>query len=289
MTTMRARKPACLVVSGAGALGAKQAAALAVVQQALEPVAVGGASAGAINAAGIALGVPDVGPTWVRLLTSGSLEDWHIPGPWPLRLAGLIGSGPRCGMMAGKRMRGALGEVFGGARMGDVKLPLRVVVGNLARRRLRIVDSDNIDDADLLVADVLRCTMAVPFLIDAWQLRPSWPVLYTDGGTLANAPAGLFDDKGDIPTIVVKFACDETDRPIRGIVEFARAIMDLRQDAANANLSSSKPRNMVRVLDLVDKGDAFDFSQDKAAIDAMMRAGRIEAAAWLASRGFVDA
>lgn len=288
MTTVRARKPVCVVVSGAGALGAKQAAALAVMQQALDVRAIGGSSAGAINAAGIALGVPDVGPTWVKLLTSGSLEDWHIPGPWPIRMAGLMTSGPRCGLMAGKRMHAALVNVFGDRRMGEAQIPLRICVGNLARRRLRVVDSQDVRDENLLVADVLRCTMAVPFLIDAWQLSPDSRVLYTDGGATANAPAGLFDDMADLPTVVVKFAPDESDRPIRGLVEFARAVMDLRSDASNGNLASAKPRDQVFRLDLVDKGDAFDFSQDKSAIDAMMRAGRIEAASWIARHGLLD-
>jgi predicted acylesterase/phospholipase RssA len=249
-----------LVVSGAGALGAKQAAAIQVLGRAYQWRSASGASAGAINAAAVAFGVDDLAERWQRLLTRGDLEDWHVPGPWPIRLFGIIRS-RRFGLMAGERIRRALVDIFGDKKMGESPMPLRIVVANLPRRRVQVVNSDDPYDADIYVVDALMCSLAVPFLIDAQTLRRGHPALYSDGGSTANVPAALADYDAEVATVVVRFAPDEADRPVRDLVTFAAALFDLRSDAANESMRSRKSPHLLHELRLREGGAAFDFAQ----------------------------
>ncbi len=266
-----------VVVAGAGSNGAAEEGALSVIEKHFEIARIGGASAGSINAAGKAAGIEDMSKLWAKFLTRGDLEDWHLPGI--LRPAGVLKSSPRCGMMAGKVISKALVEVFGTMRMGDLKKPCRIVVGNLARRRIETIDSTAIEHKDLFVANVVRCSSAVPFVMDAWQIRPSDPTLYTDGGTGANVPADLWDDEPTRPTIVIRFYEDESLSPIRSIKDFALAIFNIRCDAANGSHPSRKdPKNLIFV-DIKSNGDSLDFSLDAVEVQRRRMAGILAARA----------
>lgn len=260
-----------VVVAGAGSNGAAEEGALAVIENVATIARIGGASAGSINAVGKAAGIENMATQWGKFLSRGDLEDWHLPGP--LRPLGIVKSSPRCGMMAGKVMARALGEVFGDLRMGDLGKPCRVVVGNLARRKTETIDSENEAHKRLRVVDVVRCSSAVPFVIDAWQLDPNDTTLYTDGGTGDNVPAGLWDDKPERPTVVIRFHEDETPHALHGIKDFAQAIFNIRQDAANNSHPSRKAVSRIVTIDIVTSGNSLDFSLTPDEIRARRRAG----------------
>lgn len=264
-----------VVVAGGGSDGAVEAGALAVLRTQLNFVRIGGASAGAINALAEAAGIESAPDLWRKFLTRGDLEDWHYPSP--LRPLGVLGRGR--GMMAGKRIRAALAESFGRLRMGDLKKPCRIVVGNLAIREIEVIDSDNAEHKDILVVDAACCSSAVPFVIDAQQLRPTQRTLYTDGGTGANVPAGMFDDVPGRPTLILRFANSKVPKPVITLEDFAAAIFDIRQDAANRAMPSTK--SAIYFVELPASDDSLDFSLTMPEVDRRIRQGRNAASAWV--------
>ena len=264
-----------VVVSGAGSLGPAEAGALAILRRHVTIARIGGASAGAINAVAEAAGIEDVAALWEKFLTRGDLEDFHFPGP--LKPLGLLKS-ERRGVMAGKKIRAALDAVFGTMRMGDLEKPCRVVVGNLSTREVEVIDSANPAHADLLVVDVLCATSAIPFVIDAQRISQRSSTLYTDGGTGANCPAGLFDDAPERPTVVVRFVEDKTPRPPKSMREFVGAVFDIRSDAANRAMPSAK--TALEVIEIKGSGDALDFSLTPQEVRRRYTLGLVAATAW---------
>lgn len=248
---------------------------------------VGGASAGAINASGIAFGfTPEaMVKIWTDLLTTGhkgkSLEDWKYPGVFkPLGM--FQGKG---GCMRGDVIREALQEIFGRARMGDAVLPLRIKVGGLARRRTETVYSDLESHKRLFVVDAVMCSLAVPFLIDNQQLDPpreivvvdrtgkttgkGWhegsPELYCDGGLGNNVPRALWDDIDDSlmrPTTILHFMDGDEIVPVKSFRHRLRAYINIMRDACEDE-QSKKPKEMIWDVPLVVTGDPLDFSLTK--------------------------
>ena len=276
-----------LVLSGAGALGLQEAAAIDHLSDlGFQFPCVGGVSAGAINAAGLAFGLPRLAPLWDAMLTSGKLEDFAFPGPF--KVFGIL-HGPGHGMLKGEEIRKALEGVFGslspnspkyrGLRMGDSPAHLRIVVSNLSRRRAQVIDSRNEAHKRLFVVDVLMCSLAVPFLVRAQQLDPQSPVLYADGGIARNVPSALWDDKPETLTLVVKFAENEAPRKVDSLKEMIAAVFDLVRDGAEDELSA-KPGT--QVLALRPAGNALDFTQTEEACARMEAAGLVDARAFTA-------
>ena len=264
-----------VVVAGAGSDGATEAGALTVLRDVLDVRRIGGSSAGAINAVAVAAGIADLAALWRRFLTAGDLEDWHLPGP--LRPLALLGRNR--GMMGGRRIRAALKTSLGGMRMGDLETPCRVTVGNLEIRETEVIDSETGAHKDISVVDLLCCTSAVPFLIDAQHLRPTQRTLYTDGGTGANVPAGLWDDEPARPTVVLRFRDSKVAKPIESLPDFIRAVMDIRQDAANQAMASHK--SAIHYIDLPSSGDSLDFSVTVTEVNKRIAAGEKTARAWV--------
>lgn len=256
-----------LVISGAGSNGVMEAGAIdALKSYGIKIVRAGGASAGAINAMAICAEL-DAGPLWKRFLTRGNLEDWKS---WPFRPLGVLSNGH--GMIKGARIRSALKETLGEMTLADLKKPCKIVVGNLARRRIEVIDSENKAHQTLKCVDVLCCSLAVPFLIDAQQIRPDSKTLYTDGGTGANAPAGIMDDVPARPTVVIKFTNDENPKPVRSLKDMIAAVFDIRQDASNAALPSTK--SDLFVLELPQLGNSLDFSLPIDVVEKLYDTGR---------------
>ena len=259
-----------LVAAGAGSNGLIEAVIIDELRKTFDIKRAGGSSAGSINAAGVALGLPDLTGFWRQFLTSGKLEDYHLPGV--LKPLGVLKSAPRCGMMAGNKIRQALAQVAGDTRLSDLPIITRIVVGNLSKRKTQIVDSqlglieiepDGIRQIDpqkrhVKVVDALRCSLAVPFVIDAAQLDPAEEHLYTDGGTGANAPSGLWDDH-PLPTIVISFKNSEAIRPVRTLKDFALSIFDIRQDSSNSAIATRKSGKVFKI-EIEASGDSLDFS-----------------------------
>jgi predicted acylesterase/phospholipase RssA len=262
-----------LVISGAGSNGVMEAGAIDAIKGRFRVARAGGASAGAINAVALCAEISDVADLWKEFLTRGDLEDWKT---WPIRPLGVLSGG--FGMIKGNKIRAALESILGKKELGELKRPCRLVVGNLAERKIEVIDSENPAHAELKCVDVLRCSLAVPFLIDAAQIDPKKRTLYTDGGTGANAPAGLFDDQPQRATIVIRFKSDEKPRPVKSLREMIAAIFDIRQDAANNAMQSVKSKLMI--LELPNAGNSMDFSLDKQEVMRLYELGLRHGSAW---------
>lgn len=272
-----------LVASGAGSNGLIEAVIIDELRKHVDIVRAGGASAGSINAIGCALGLNDLTGFWRKFLTAGSLEDYHLPGP--LKPLGVLKSAPRCGMMAGNRIKQAMLQVCGPARLSDLPITTRIVVGNLSKRKTQIVDSqlgllefepDGIRQIDVskrhaLAVDALRCSLAVPFVIDAARLVPDEEHLYTDGGTGANSPSGLWDDH-DLPVVLISFKNNEAIRPVKTLKDFAFSIFDIRQDSSNSAIATRKAGKVFKI-EIESTGDSLDFSLDEKEADRRIAEG----------------
>jgi predicted acylesterase/phospholipase RssA len=256
---------------------------------------VGGSSIGAIIATGLALGMEPAAmqSMLAQLLTRGqpgnrkpSLEDWKFPGA--LKPLGLLHG--RGGMMRGRVLRDALVEAFGTARMGDVVLPLKVKVGNLARRRTENVDSANETHKNLYVVDVCLCSAAVPGLIDNQQLDPhditgpnASKSLYCDGGTGNNVPRAMWDDAAGVrrPTTVVRFVDDDSLIPAITPTQKVNAYWNIIRDAAESEPSKKDPA-LVWDVPIFISGSALDLSLTNAECERRTKIGAITGRSWLA-------
>lgn len=266
------RLDAAIVMSGSGTLIPCHGGAVDVLIDKYRPVAWGGASGGGILALAFASGksVADVKTLCEELLTGKGLLDRSL---WPF---------DRFGINKGDRIRGLLGEAFGQTRMGDLKTPCRVVVCDLWTRKRHVVD--NLTDPDVLLADAGRCTMAIPLFFKAARLRPNNARLFVDGGTVDNFPHGVFDDIS-APTVGIRFAGQDNEEPIpvRSVEDYAKALFDLRQDAANGCNPSTKP--LSSVLKIRTKSDGMRFDLDKNEVRARWEDGRRSAVEFLKRRG----
>lgn len=269
-----------LVASGGGALGLTEAAAIEeLLKKGVRFTRAGGASAGAINAARVAFGAggQDLSGLWTRMLTSGKLEDWRYPGP--LRPLGALH--PPFGMLKGAAIRKALEEQFGDARMGDSPIPLRIVVSNLYAARSEVVDSTNEKHKRVRVVDGLMCSAAVPLVIPAQRLTPEDETLYTDGGMVRNAPAAIWDDADDAPTLTLRFNDRTKVVKVDEVREFVVSLFRLTRQAAEDEVSA-KPKSATIILPVM--GESLKFTQTPDACAKLRAGGTLAARVWLATR-----
>ncbi len=270
-----------LVISGAGSHGLTEAAVLRRLTRVIRFRRVGGTSAGAINAAGLAYGFTPayMVEVWRKLLIRGDLEDWKLPGP--LKYLGLFqGNG---GCIRGNVIREALKDVFGDARMGDSQLPLRIKVAGLSRRRIETVYSDLKEHKHLRVVDAVMCSLAVPFVVDNQMLDPdsATPSLYCDGGIGNNVPRALWDDgAAGRPTTVLRFADNEDIRKITKLRSRISAYFNIMRDAAEDE-RSTKPHAQIWEVPIEVTGEALDFSLDKAECDRREKLGDDVGRKWI--------
>lgn len=277
------------VISGAGALGLTEAAAMETIVEAADGVGVlgaGGASAGSINAAALAFGIGSPTKIWTEILSSGVLMDWKddLPGnlgeiEYPVHAMGIL-KGPGHGLIYGREIKKAIRKHLGDARMGDAPVPLRIVVGSLYHKRNVVIDSEKEEHKHLLVANVTTCSSAVPLMIDAQQIDDADPELFADGGTANNVPAALFDDKPE-PTLVMRFAPPLPTRDT-SLWLHLRAIFALARSGAEDERSQ---KGGSRDIVLPELGDALDFAPSSGTIAALDAGGRGAAMRWLAAGG----
>lgn len=234
---------------------------------------VGGSSAGSIAAAAIAIGMVGSGikDALRKLLTPKLLDlSW-----WPLH---------RFGIYAGDEMLAALKEVFGDRRMSEVYIPLRVVVCDLYERRPVTISSDHAGHGQLKIADVLRCSAAIPVFFKAHVLPEIWGNrLFVDGGTAANFAMGMFDDSSR-KTVGVRL-CQEAAGdavPVRTLGDYGRAVADLLMwSSNNAHISSKRWQDVVNVPA---PGSGLDFNLTASAFDERWRLGENAAVRWCDER-----
>lgn len=260
-----------------------------------------GASVGAIMAAGVAAGfTPERMRTeMVSFLTRGDLEDWCIPGPLPLKVAGFVASckRQRFGFMKGQALYAALRSVFGDMRMSELERPCRIGVGNMPRRRTMLVCSQlgliTVDAhgkvkqlmpeaRHAFVADVVRCSCGVPFLFELWRIMPDRPALYADSGIGVNVPRGAYNDTPR-DTVVFSYANSDADRPIVDLRRALEAVIDLARDAANEQPAREVPGRQVLEVSLPGSGAALDFSLLQAECDLRLKLGEDAATKFLDS------
>lgn len=273
-----------LVSSGAGALGLTEATALETVMAAGHRfVAAGGASAGSINGAGVAFGLPHLSRLWQDLLVSGKACDWKsiIPGdldnPVGILLKNAHGYNG-FGMIKGDVIREALHAKLGDVRMGDSLIPLGIVTCNLSLAQALTVSSLNEEHKHIRVVDAVMCSLAVPGVIDAQQLDPASPVLYTDGGVVKNVPEAMWDGLPGTVTFVLRFHEDHTPVKVDDPIKMLKQVFKLARSASEDEVSS-RPSTVRLYLPSV--ADALDFAPTPEACARMAVAGAGAARAWL--------
>ena len=271
----RRREPVCLVLSGGASHVVTLNGAVEAMSARRDVVAAGGASAGAIVAAAeaFALSTKVRREFFERYLARGRLLDraWNPLDRW--------------GVFAGETLHGALVEVFGGARaplkMREAVIPLRVVVCDLWTRRPVVISSDNPTHGDLLVADVLRASAAIPVFFKAWRLGgPFGARTFVDGGAAKNFPMQLFDDL-EPRTIGVRLRHEEDGEvvPVRDLGAFARAVGELVMWASsNAHVSSKRWQDVVTVDA---KGSGLDFDLRASEVERRHDSGFVQAHQWM--------
>ena len=225
------REPVDLVVSGGASHVVGLAAAAFVVDDVCDVAAVGGSSAGSIVAAALAMGLSrgEAERALRETLVDSDVLDLSL---WPLH---------RWGLHKGEALKAALRRTFRDAKMGDVWVPLRVVVCDLYERRPVVIDSETPEHRALSLVDVLYASSAIPLFFRAATLPEVWGSrLFVDGGTSANSPFGLFDDTSR-RTIGLRLETSPVEpRPVRSTADYVVALAELLLHASNNGHVSRK-------------------------------------------------
>jgi NTE family protein len=261
---MHRREAIDLVIAGGASHVVGLAGAASAIDLRRDVARVGGTSAGAIVAAALACGLTqrELRDLLGRFLGGGLLD----VSPWPFH---------RYGLHKGDALAEALRAVFRGARMRETYIPLRVVVCDLWTRQPVVIDSLDPAHAELEIVDVLRCSAAIPFWFRAHHLH-QWrgsDRLFVDGGAAANFAMHVFDDEPSRRTVGVRLLRPSVPqaRPVRGVVDFVGAVVELMLWASdNAHISSKRFADVVQVPA---EGSGLDFSLSPAEIDRRWSAG----------------
>jgi NTE family protein len=163
---MTMRKRVAQVI-GSGSVNCAAAIGLAKVL-AREQIALDllvGCSAGSIFASLMALGKPsdEVAEMAARLWTRELTEGRDHRAILSIVLPRLLGFGERFGMRSDRRVRHALGEAFGEARIEDMKIPLLVTATDFRTGEQVVIDRGSVRDA-------IRASIAIPFVFSPWDV-----------------------------------------------------------------------------------------------------------------------
>lgn len=260
---MPAREEVDVVIAGGASHVVSLAGACTELTTRVDIVRIGGASAGAIRAAGEAFAI-DVG-TMKSLMHQVLVADYLKDMSWmPMT---------RFGIYKGDNLHKALKSVFGDKKMGESLIPLRITVCDLWTRQPLMIDSENPKHMNLKVIDVLRCSAAIPVFFKAWKLPELFGNrLFVDGGTAANFSLGMFDDS-ERRTVGLRLqpASPDDVKPVRDLPSFAEAIGSLVLWASdNAYISKKRYADVITVPQI---GSGLDFNLDKKMIDDRWNAG----------------
>lgn len=281
-----------LVLSAIGSHGITEAAALKGLAKEIRFRRVGGGSAGAMNAAGLALGLtPEhMVRVWTKLLTRVAVDDWKYPGL--LKPMGILHG--RGGCIRGEEIRQFLKDAFGNARLGDVELPLRLKVGSVLRRKSETLFSEVETHKRYLIANAVLAALAMPLLFDSQRLddEPTAAAsnasnvlndLYCDVGFSAGIACGMWDDRTEQsirPTTVIRMTDAEAPGPARNALERLSAFARIARDAAEDQISN-KPADQIWDVHVPTDGNAFDFSLTTTECSRRERMGDLAAARWI--------
>ena len=163
----RSRQRAALVLSGGGALGVAHLGAVAVLQQRYEFDWFCGVSAGAIVAAGLAIGLP-IEEVYARVKKTKILSLLFAP---PLL---------RSSVFSSRKIEQKFRELFGDRRIEQLELPLTIGATDLESGESVYLRSGSLVEA-------LMATTAVPILFEPC-LNQSVQRYLVDGGLSCNLP-----------------------------------------------------------------------------------------------------
>jgi NTE family protein len=259
-----------VVLQGGGSNCVGLAAAAYELRQRRVIRRVAGTSAGGLVALALAF---DVDPERLQAVLAHALaENRLIDGDLGCFLS-------RYGWCRGDALRTTARNLVGeGARLGDARRPVAVVVGDLYARAPRVLSSWA--TPNVLVEDAATATAAIPGVFAAQEIRGLGVGnrLHVDGGVSMNFGLDLFDDQPDTPTVGIRPAQRRDGlRPVRDLKAYLWALAGLRQWAADNAYRSGKAA--VSIVD-VPGGDGLDFSLSAvdiqqrwdAGIEAMRRA-----------------
>jgi NTE family protein len=153
----------------------------------VRPVAVTGASAGALTGSLWAAGMD---PPAIRdvLLSIGMTDLVDLPMPWDA--AGRPG-----GMIRGRRMERKLGRILSDATFEDCRFDFAATAFDLDERRLHVFDSGPL-------APAVRASCALPGM---FAPAPVDGHVYWDGGTVEKVPLGPLARRDDIDLILINY------------------------------------------------------------------------------------
>lgn len=255
---------------GAGTLLGVIAGALEVLLPRMPGLGFGGTSGGGLVALALAKGMtaPEVGDLLETLLQRRDLLDKG----WP------FDQSP--GLYRGARIEGFMREVFGPARMGDLRMPARVCAWDSWTREPVVFCSAA--HPEVPVWRAARATMAIEFFFDLVRGREDNARLYGDGGLVVNVPHGLWDDKEE-PTVGLRFSHQqrtfavadliasgkgnshpEKVQPVRTWGAMVPAVAATALSTASASWPSKKAEFREVVLDTRADGMAFGLSEAEA-------------------------
>lgn len=264
--------PAYHVFSGSGTNLIQFVGAYEVVSTVYTPKGFGGSSGGGVVALALAMGMghKETEALIKKFLGRGTLALLDLPSPFDV-FDNYTKTTGDFGVFKGKSLRGFLGEAFGKKKLSDLKYPCRVSVGSLWTRQSQIISRASHPDA--LVADLARCTIAIPGVFKPSRLEPDNARTYVDGGTGKNFMVDAFDFDPSAPTIGYRIASKGEGSPSRpdGVTGEIAAIFAIQrgasEDAVSAKLGS-------RVIDIETKEDGFDFSLTQEDISRRLEEGR---------------
>lgn len=213
--------------------------------------AIGGTSGGGLLAMAIAarMSPATIRDDLCRFLTRKDLLDFSLR-PWD-----------RFGIFKGDRIHGFLREFYGDLELRQLRIRTRVTACDLSGGTLTYFDSAK---DDVYVHDVARATMAIPLFFKAHYLRTTRTKRllgpYVDGGTTANFAIGMFDDLEPTRVVGIRFRPGKSTYDPKSLKDYAAALFDLRQDAADAGGS----RYPTTIYDIRSAGSRLEFGLSEA-------------------------
>lgn len=263
---MTERESVDYVLSGGGTLAVCHVGALAALLDYKRISAIGGTSAGSLVAAGYACGLhtEDMLDLFRAAFKEGVLDrSW-----WPL---------DRWGLYNGNKIHDLLRQALPG-RMRSLDIDCRIVVCDLWEREPVVVTPKS--HPDVLIADAVRCSLAIPGFFKAARLAPDNARLYVDGGVSMNFAHAVFDDRPE-RTIGARFLQSDKDavRPVRSTADYVKAMAGLLMRSSDEAHISSK--RFADVVTLRTTGNGMDFSLTDKQIDSLYDDGFQSMDAWL--------
>lgn len=201
------KKLVSVAIAGGGTQGVNEAGALtALLDNGLSVGDLAGTSAGSI-VAGIYALTKDVAAlksisisadyaslisfSWIQFLLTRYLNDGHAVKEWLL-------------------------SITHNAAMGDCLIPLKIISGDIDTGGIQVWSSK--DHPDMLLADAIYSSMALPFIFPAYLDR------FVDGGTVRNIPVQFLHGPKKIG---IAISSGFTKRDVTGLLERATRLLSM--------------------------------------------------------------